>query len=97
MPSQSPAAPPPPTLHKPVPMGTRVLVPEHYMGLKDGKPYEGEVVGVAFFHVIYSYIVLLDAPFESSYGVIKAVTVTGGELVGTDGTDWKIDWKKKAS
>ncbi|KKK99739.1 hypothetical protein LCGC14_2629710 [marine sediment metagenome] len=49
MPSQSPAAPPPPTLHKPVPMGARVLVPELYMGLKDGKPYEGEVVGVAFF------------------------------------------------
>ncbi len=82
---------PPPTLHKSIPMGARVVLPEHYLGLKQGKLREGEVVGVASCHVIYFYIVLLDVPVESPYGVLKAMSVPGTELVGTDGNDWKND------
>jgi hypothetical protein len=78
-----------PTLHKPVPMGTRVRLPKHYDLLSCNT---GEVAGVASQHVIFQYIVILDVPFESdSLGICKAVTCTGGELESEDGqTNWRL-------
>lgn len=45
-----------PTLHKPVPMGSRVYIPEYFSSKR--KKLAGTVVGVASLHVIYTYIVL---------------------------------------
>ena len=80
-----------PTLHKPIPMGARVKIPDHYYNL----PNEmwGEVVGISFMHVIFGYIILLDTPLETSYGIQKAIVVNGPELEGSDGTNWRLELK----
>lgn len=76
-----------PTLHKPVPMGARVIVPAHYAG----HPVRGEVVGISMMHVIFTYIVLLDEPIESEHGLLKALTIGGPELEAEDGGNWRMD------
>lgn len=76
-----------PTLHKPVPMRTRVRLPKHYLG-----PHvTGTVAGIAFMHVIFSYIVILDEEYNSDHGPILAITIGGSELESEDGTDnWRL-------
>lgn len=78
-----------PTLHKPVPMGSRVKVPKYFHS--SSAELWGEVVGISFAHVIFGYIVLLDEPLETLYGPQKAVVVNGPELEGPDGTNWRLD------
>lgn len=76
-----------PTLHKPIPMGARVVLPEEFYG--GGK---GTVVGISSMHVIFNYIVLLDEPKEDSdYGTWKAISVSGTVLTGEDGTSYQLD------
>lgn len=78
-----------PTLHKPVPMGSRVYIPEYFSSKR--KKLAGTVVGVASLHVIYTYIVLLDEPLASEeFGEVKAVVVNGPELEGIDGSNWRM-------
>lgn len=47
-----------PTLHKDVPLQTRVRVDAQYLG----KEVTGTVAGIASIHVIFHYIVILDQP-----------------------------------
>ena len=77
-----------PTLHKPIPMGAKVRVPDNYLG----RPATGEVVGIASMHVIFIYIVLLDVPYEDKdYGTFRAITVQGSELSDLNGGNWKLE------
>jgi hypothetical protein len=76
-----------PTLHRPVPMGARVVVPEYYLG----KPnITGTVAGIASLHIIFAYIVILDEEIDTEYGTQKAIVVNGPELVGVNGENWKL-------
>jgi hypothetical protein len=77
-----------PSLHKPVPMESRVIVPKHYLDRDDVK---GTVVGVASMHVIFTYIVLLDEPIDTEYGTCRAIVVNGPELRGENGEDWRLN------
>lgn len=78
-----------PTLHKEVPLRTRVYIPSTYHYDKD-KRYTGTVSGVAFMHVIFGYIVILDEEIPSEFGNLKAVVVNGPELEGVNGENWRL-------
>ena len=79
-----------PTMHKPVPINSRVKIPNYYSKDKN-KNFFGTVVGISSMHVIFTYIVLLDEFLESEFGDLKAVVVHGTELESEDGlTNWKI-------
>lgn len=81
-----------PTLHKSVPLQTRVRT------IKDsGYPVvTGRVVGVASIHIIFTYIVLLDEPIllPGAWEEVErhdAITVPGTALETEDGTsNWRI-------
>jgi hypothetical protein len=76
-----------PTLHLPVPMNSRVRIPDTFLG---GKA-TGTVVGVAMEHVIFTYIVLLDESHQAPFGEIRAIVVPGPLLTSEDGlSDWKL-------
>lgn len=75
-----------PTLHKPVPMGAKVRLPQEWFG----KTVTGEVVGVASIHVLYTYIILLDDPITNEIGVQRACVCPGPQLEGLDGTNWRF-------
>lgn len=77
---------PQPTLHKPVPMGARVVIPALYVG----EVRHGTVVGIGFVHIVFSYIVLLDEPVNTPYGTMRAIPVVGGDLTGEDGSNWRL-------
>lgn len=79
-----------PTLHKPVPMKTRVKIPSYFHADKEKERF-GFVAGVASCHVIFTYIVLLDEPLETPYGEVNAVVVNGPELEAEDGSNWKLE------
>lgn len=78
-----------PTMHKPIPMGTRVRL------VKDsGFPNNlgmGEVVGIASMHVIFNYIVLFDEPFQTEYGTHRAISVMGTLLEKEDGSNFRLN------
>lgn len=79
-----------PTLHKSIPLQTRVIVPESYLG-PDRESYAGRVVGISFLHVIFMYIVLLDVPVETEYGLTSAICVNGAELMNEQGEyAWRL-------
>ena len=87
---------PQPTLHKPIPMNTRVRLPRYFSD-PFRTPIFGTVVGISSIHeiqadpFIFTYIVLLDVPLTISYGVVKAVVVSGPELESEDGkTNWRL-------
>ena len=73
-----------PTLHREVPMESRVLIPSTYRN--DGKSRLGTVVGISSMHVIFTYIVLLDEPIKD----FRAVVVNGPELEAEDGSNWRL-------
>lgn len=76
-----------PTLHTPIPLQTRVLVPTHYVG----KKVRGTVAGIASLHVIFTYIVILDEPIDHEQGVTTAITITGTDLMNLDGVyEWRL-------
>jgi hypothetical protein len=77
-----------PTLHRPVPLQTRVRIPQDYLG------YEatGTVAGIASIHVVFQYIVILDTPHPSDYGVNTAITVGGPQLMNERGEyEWRLE------
>lgn len=77
-----------PTLHKPVPMGTRVKVQAGYV-----KPeaVTGTVIGVSFMHVVFGDIVLLDHEIDTEFGIQRGVSVIGTALESEDGlTHWRL-------
>lgn len=76
-----------PTLHNPIPMGTKVKIPDHY--LKE-KGVTGVVAGISSIHVIFIYTVILDREVSSTYGNIRVLCVPGTELEGLDGENWRI-------
>lgn len=78
-----------PTLHHAVPLHSRVLIPLNYHKDK-GERRAGTVTGIASMHVIFGYIVTLDAPLETEYGIVTTVVVNGPELESTDGSNWRI-------
>lgn len=65
-----------PTLHKPIPMDSRVRIQESFLG----EETYGTVIGVSSMHVIFTYIVLLDSPRTADFGTYRAVAVHGTEL-----------------
>lgn len=75
-----------PTFHKPVPMGSRVILPEAWAG----KSATGTVVGIASATVLFGYIGLLDSPIVSEYGEQKAVVCSGCELKSLEGENWQF-------
>lgn len=78
-----------PTLHKPVPIGSRVKIPDYFD--KDKTPRFGRVAGISSVHVIFSYIVILDKPLQTEFGLVDAIIVNGPELKSEDGmSDWKL-------
>jgi hypothetical protein len=43
-------------------------------------------------HLVFSYIVVLDHQMVlPPYGTVQAVVATGPELVGEDGTHWRLE------
>lgn len=74
-----------PVLHRPIPMEARVIVPAAI-----GTPRKGTVIGIAEFHVVYRYIVLLDEPLATEDGVIRALAIQGTLLEGEDGSNWRL-------
>lgn len=77
-----------PTFHKPIPMGTRVIIHTNFLGALE--PNHGEVVGIASMHVFFMYIVLLDVPLKTEYGLQKAVAIPGMGLMGENGTSFEV-------
>ena len=78
-----------PTLHKPIPMETRVRIPAGYITMA---PLYGRVVGISSIHIVFGYIVLLDHPLDTEYGPQCAVVVNGPQLESEDGlTNWRLD------
>ena len=57
-----------PALHKPIPMGSRVVVPDSY--LKE-KGITGTVAGISSTHILFTYIVILDKEVETDYGTVN--------------------------
>lgn len=78
---------PQPIAHKPIPMETRVIIPGAAIGQADS--LTGVVVGISYAHIFFSYIVLLDSPLQSPYGLQRAISVPGGILEAPDGSNWK--------
>jgi hypothetical protein len=82
-----------PTLHRPVPLQTRVIVPENYLG-QHRATYGGRVVGIASVHVMFMYIVLLDEPLMTDYGVTNAIVCDGANLKNEDGEyAWRLTFE----
>jgi hypothetical protein len=82
-----------PTLHKPVPLQTRVQIPESYLG-PTATSFTGRVVGIASMHVIFTYIVLLDQTLQTDEGPTDAVVVPGSDLMNEGGTyAWRLTTK----
>lgn len=77
-----------PALHKPIPMGSRVIIPDTY--LKE-KGITGTVAGISSTHILFTYIVILDKEVETDYGLMRAIVVNGPELRGVNGEDWRLD------
>jgi hypothetical protein len=79
-----------PTLHKPVPLQTRVIVPVQYLGA-DKHNFKGIVAGIATVHVIFTYIILLDEPIVTNDGLTSAIIVDGPNLMDEDGVyAWRL-------
>ena len=57
-------------------MNTPVTLPLEWLG----KLATGTVVGIASIHVVFQYIVLLDEPTETEYGLQSAVVCGGPQL-----------------
>jgi len=79
---------PEPSLHKSVPLGAPVVIPDNYHNQPD--PVTGRVGGIASFHVVHTYIVILDEKLDTPFGRVEAVVVPGTELRSPDGSDWKL-------
>lgn len=80
-----------PTLHKPVPMQTRVQVPVEWLG-PGRESYLGTVAGISSIHMLFYYIVILDCPLETEYGTQTAVSVVGTQLMDESGVyAWRLD------
>jgi hypothetical protein len=79
-----------PTLHKPVPMKSRVIVPEAFVGESYGdRP--GTVVGISSVHVVFVYVVLLDQEISTEWGIMQAVCVPGPQLEKYEGGNWRLE------
>ena len=78
-----------PTMHKPIPIGTKVKTHESIAG-----GVTGTVAGISFIHIIFGYIIILDKPYKDTpYGEVKAITVPGTLLYDMDGSDFSLDVK----
>lgn len=89
-----------PALHRPVPMNSRVLVPSNYLGRPEADlaSRTGTVVGISSMHVIFTYIVLLDIPYnDPDYGEMKALAAPGSELESATepGKNWRNNSRQR--
>lgn len=67
-----------PTLHRPIPMSSRVIVSDGFLE----KESSGTVVGIAYQHVIFGYVVLLDEPvFVNARNELHAAIVVPGSFL----------------
>jgi len=79
-----------PTMHKPIPVGTRVKVIPG--GLPDDviNKVRGEIQGVVSTSFFYVYILLLDEPIDvPDIGFCKCISMSGLMLEGEDGTSYQ--------
>lgn len=82
-----------PTLHLPIPLETRVRVIRAFFApIPREDRFVGTVVGIATMHVIFTYIVLLDTPWQDpDFGLTRAIVVQGTGLESEDGTkNWRL-------
>jgi hypothetical protein len=76
-----------PTLHKDVPLQTRVRVDAQYLG----KEVTGTVAGIASLHVVFQYIIILDAPHQHDGETYTAITALGSHLMNEEGVyAWRL-------
>ena len=76
-----------PTMHKPIPMMTRVLLPDYVF---NSRSY-GNVVGVSSQGVFFTYIIELDKEiFIEDVGNVLFVSISGLELRDSEGNSWNI-------
>lgn len=66
-----------PTLHADVPLQTRVRVDAQYLG----KEVTGIVAGIASLHVVFSYIIILDEPYQHEGETYTAIIAIGSHLM----------------
>lgn len=77
-----------PTLHKDIPLQTRVRVDKMYLGHEAS----GIVAGIASLHVVFHYIVILDAPHVLDGETYTAITAIGSHLMDESGKyAWRLD------
>lgn len=75
-----------PALHRPIPMGTRVIVPGGYAAPES---IRGRVSGISsVLCEVFIYIVILDTPLPTDYGDQEAIVVPGTML---EGENWKLE------
>ena len=76
-----------PTIHRPIPLQTRVILPE-YLGNLTGK-----VAGIYLMGPIFHYIVILDKPLNNEFGENNAISISGTELRSeVTGLKWLLDF-----
>lgn len=62
-----------PTLHKPIDIGSKV-------SLRSNKEISGEIIGISYMDIIFTYIVLLESPIDTPHGRVRGISVSGTEL-----------------
>lgn len=78
-----------PSMHKPIPLGTKVVIPKNSGYVSED--HTGEVVGISSQHIMFTYIVLLDEPIVNEYGINKAICVIGTQLENLDGSNFRLE------
>jgi hypothetical protein len=67
-------------------MNTRVLIPAGYCATT---AHMGTVVGISSMHVIFGYIIQLDEPIDTEYGIQHAVIMYGSQIETPDGGNFR--------
>lgn len=80
-----------PTLHRLIPLETRVLIHRDYFPHKR-ESYTGRVIGIKYDdYITFTYIVLLDVPIQEEFGISNTIEIWGHELMNEDGVyEWRL-------
>lgn len=79
--------PPPPLLHLPIMLGSRVRIPAVYLS----KEVSGTVAGISSLGIMFHYIVILDEPHVFEDQTHAAISVVGTQLMNEAGSyEWRL-------
>jgi len=79
-----------PTMHRDIPIGTRVRTIKETLPKDVTEELVGEVQGVASVNLFFVYIILLDRPYDLPYfGPCRCMAISGLLLEGEDGESFK--------